>query len=69
VVGEIATETIRTIIACADPDLVLSTTEVATIFTNGGLGTEEGAVYRPPEVMVPQVVDTQPIPLTLQVTP
>jgi hypothetical protein len=55
-------------IACAVPDFVLSTIEVATILTNGGLGTEAGAVYRPLESIVPQVVETQPIPVTLQVT-
>ena len=50
------------------PDFVGSANDVATIFTNGEIGTEVGAVYTPEDVMVPHVIDTQPKPLTVQVT-
>lgn len=49
-------------------DFVVSATDVAVTFRNDGLGTDAGAVYRPPGVMVPQMVPAQPKPVTLQVT-
>ena len=49
-------------------DLLGSATDVAVTVTNGGLGAVEGAVYRPDEVILPQSVPTQPVPLRLQVT-
>ena len=42
--------------------------DVAFTFTVAGEGTVAGAVYRPPELMLPQLKPEQPAPLTLQVT-
>jgi hypothetical protein len=56
------------IVAVANPDLVLSATDVAVTVTNGGSGASDGAVYRPDEVIVPQVELKQPIPLSPHVT-
>jgi len=61
-----ATEETR--VASAASDFAMSSTEVAVIVTLGGLGTTRGGVYRPPEVMVPQVEPEQPAPETLQDT-
>lgn len=49
-------------------DLVGSAADVAVTVTNGGLGTADGAVYRPLLEMVPQMLPAQPEPLRLQLT-
>ena len=55
-------------VTVAVADLVESATEVAVTETWAGFGTDEGAVYRPPLVMVPQADPAQPDPARLQVT-
>jgi hypothetical protein len=50
------------------PDLVESAADVAVTVTNAGSGACDGAVYRPPAVIVPQVDPTHPVPLNPQVT-
>jgi hypothetical protein len=52
----------------AEDDFVESATEVAVTVARAGLGTVAGAVYRPEEVIVPQEPETQPIPVTVQLT-
>jgi hypothetical protein len=52
----------------ADADEVALAFEVAVTMTVACEGTEDGAVYRPPEEIVPQADPEQPGPLTLQVT-
>jgi hypothetical protein len=49
-------------------DLVGSATEVAVTDICAGLGTADGAVYRPPVDMDPHVAPVHPMPTTLQVT-
>jgi hypothetical protein len=49
-------------------DLVESAVEVAVTVTCAGVGTAAGAVYRPLDEIVPQVVPEQPLPARLQVT-
>ena len=46
-------------VTVAVPDLVGSATEVALTVTCGGTGGRDGAVYRPVEEMLPQVVPVQ----------
>lgn len=41
---------------------------VAVTVTLGGFGAAAGAVYKPPAVMLPQVIPAQPLPETLQRT-
>ena len=52
----------------ARPDTLVLSVEVAVTVTPGGVGTLAGAVYKPLEVIVPQLVPEQPAPLTDQVT-
>jgi hypothetical protein len=68
VIGEIVTPICCVISRLAVPDLVVSATEVAVTVTKLGLGASDGAVYRPVEVILPQIVPAQPVPLMLQVT-
>lgn len=49
-------------------DFVGSASEVAVMLTAAGLGMELGAVYKPPELIVPHALPEHPAPLTLQVT-
>ena len=49
-------------------DFVGSATEVAVTDTGAGLGTAEGAVYRPLVDIVPHVAPVQPLPAMLQET-
>ena len=59
----------RRIVAVAVADLVVSATETAVIVTDAGLGTLEGAVYRPAALIMPTVVMSPPTrPFTAQVT-
>jgi hypothetical protein len=66
--GEMLTPICSTMITVAVLDFVVSATDVAVTFRNDGLGSDAGAVYRPPAVMVPQLVPAHPKPVTLQVT-
>jgi hypothetical protein len=68
VVGEIVTATAGVIVTEAVLDFVGSATEVAVTDTCAGLGTADGAVYRPPVDMVPHVAPVQPLPVTLHET-
>lgn len=52
----------------AEADLVGSATDVALTVASAGLGTVAGAVYKPVELTVPHEPDTQPIPVTVQLT-
>jgi hypothetical protein len=65
VVGEIVTATGGMIVIEAVADFVGSATEVAVTDTCAGLGTADGAVYRPLEDIVPQAAPPHPM---LQVT-
>lgn len=56
------------IVTVAESDLVGSACEVAVTVTNGGAGMLPGAVYSPADVIVPQVLPLQPMPVTFQVT-
>ena len=67
-VGEIATDTGCVMVTVEDADFVVSAFEVAVTVTVAGLGTAEGAVYRPLLEIVPQVAPEQPLPLRLQLT-
>jgi hypothetical protein len=66
--GATVTETDGTIVAVAVPDFVGSATEVAVTDTWGGLGTADGAVYSPPDEIVPQAAPLQPLPTRLHDT-
>ena len=55
-------------VTIADADFVLSAFEVAFTVTCAGLGIVPGAVYSPPELIVPQALPVQPAPAKLQVT-
>ena len=68
VAGETVTETGGTTVTEAVADFVGSATEVAVIDTCGGLGTVDGAVYRPLVVIAPQVAPVHPLPAMLQET-
>ena len=46
----------------------LSALEVAVMDTVAGFGRALGAVYKPPEVIVPQLAFEQPVPDTDQIT-
>ena len=50
------------------PETVDAATDVAVTETCAGLGIAAGAVYKPPDEMVPQVAPEQPVPLKLQFT-
>lgn len=67
-VGEIVTATGGMMVTVAAADRLESAVEATLTVTWAGDGTEEGAVYRPVEVMVPQALALQPLPLTLHVT-
>jgi len=67
-VGEIVMVTAATTVTDELADLVVSATEVAVIEKNAGFGGTAGAVYRPDELMVPQVSAAQPVPAMDQVT-
>jgi len=67
-VGEIFIATDGTIVAIAVLSFVGSAAEVAVTLTCGGPGTAAGAVYNPPELIVPQAFPVQPAPVTTQVT-
>lgn len=56
-------------VTVADADCAVSAWAVAVTRTVAGLGTEDGAVYKPAEVTVPHVDPEQPAPLMDQVTP
>jgi hypothetical protein len=58
----------RMIVTVSEADFVLSAFDVAVTVTCAGLGTVAGAVKRPLEEIVPQLLPEQPLPLTLQVT-
>jgi hypothetical protein len=66
--GDILTETGPAIVTIALPDLALSATDVAVIFTRFGAGTLAGAVYRPVVEIVPHDAPLHPLPLTLHCT-
>ena len=69
-VGEIVTVTLvlPVMVTVAEPEMVGLDKSVAVTVTVGGLGTLDGAVYRPMLVMVPQVNPRQPTPDKLHVT-
>lgn len=67
--GAMATLMGLMMVTAAVADVTPSAMEVAFTVTAGGDGTASGAVYKPAEVMVPHAEPTQPVPLTLQVTP
>ena len=66
--GDTVTVIIAAIVTVTDADLVGSACDMAVTVTNGGTGTLAGAVYKPADVIVPQVLPLQPMPLTPQVT-
>lgn len=68
VVGEIVTATGGMMVTVAVAEEVASATDVTFTVTCGGLGTLEGAVYSPVEVIFPHALPLHPLPLTLQVT-
>jgi hypothetical protein len=59
---------LATIVTVAEADRDTSICEEAFTITAAGDGTEEGAVYKPVELIVPQLDPEQPAPLTLQST-
>ena len=67
-VGEMVMLTTGTIVTVALADLVGSATDVAVTDRNGGVGGTAGAVNRPDELTVPQVLPAQPIPVMVHVT-
>ena len=67
-VGEMLTPICAVTVTVALPDLVESAADVAVIVTNGGLGAEDGEVYKPVVLIVPHDEPTQPIPLSPHVT-
>jgi hypothetical protein len=66
--GNRVTPTGRTTVTVADADFVGSAADVAVTITCAGLGTTAGAIYRPLDEIVPQLIPEQPLPLTFQVT-
>lgn len=58
----------RTTVTVAVADFVGSAADVAVTITCAGLGTSAGAIYRPLDEIVPQLIPEQPLPLTFQVT-
>jgi hypothetical protein len=68
--GDTVTLTMETTVTATAVAFVASANGVAVICTVGGAGANEGAVYRPPEEMVPQASPVQPGPETLhEITP
>ena len=65
-VTDTATGGITVTVAVAD--FAVSAADVAVTNTCAGVGTVDGAVYRPVEDTTPQAAPLQPDPLTLQVT-
>ena len=55
-------------VALADADLLASACDTALIVTMAGLGTDDGAAYRPVALIVPKVVLPPAIPFTFQFT-
>ena len=55
-------------VTTAEPEALVSATEVARTWTVAGEGTEPGAVYRPEPEIVPQEEPLHPEPDRLQVT-
>lgn len=68
VVGEIVMLTPFPTVTSALADLLGSAAEVAVTDRNAGLGATAGAVYRPVELTVPQVLPAQPVPVIDHVT-
>ena len=68
VAGERVIATGGMIVIEALPDFVGLATEVAVTDTCAGLGTAEGAVYKPLVDMVPHVAPVQPLPAMLHDT-
>lgn len=66
--GEMLTPICSVMVTLALPDLVESAADVAVTVTNGGLGAEDGAVYRPVVLIVPHDEPMQPTPLSPHVT-
>jgi len=68
--GDTVTLTIEITFTATAVAFDTSANGVAVICTVGGAGANDGAVYRPPEVIVPQAFPVQPGPETLQeITP
>jgi hypothetical protein len=67
--GEIFTATNGRTVTVAVLDLVGSASDVAVTDTCAGLGTVDGAWYRPAEDIVPHAVPLQPLPATVQEMP
>jgi hypothetical protein len=68
--GDTVTLTIEITLTATAVAFDASANGVAVICTVGGAGANEGAVYRPPEEIVPQAIPVQPGPETLQeITP
>jgi hypothetical protein len=68
--GAMETETTKgfPMLTVAVPDCVGSERDVALTVTIAGLGATRGAVYKPSNVISPQVLPLQPDPVTDQTT-
>ena len=67
--GETPTETLPlAIVTAVDPVIEVFETEVAVTLTTLGLGVVAGAVYKPVEVIDPQLTPAHPAPDTLHIT-
>lgn len=67
--GEIPTDTLPLVmVTVAEPLIEASESEVAVTVTTLGLGVAAGAVYKPVEVIDPQLIPAQPAPETPQTT-
>lgn len=69
VIGEMLIETGKATVTTADPDFDGSAIDVAVTVTCAGVGSVAGAVYTPPEVIVPHPDPPQDAPERLHVTP
>ena len=67
-VGDTVTTMGVMIVTTADADVLPSALATALTVTCAGLGTAPGAVYNPPDVIVPHPAPVQPAPVTLHVT-
>jgi hypothetical protein len=67
--GEIDIDTSGVTVTAATADFAESATLAAVTETVDGEGTTEGAVYSPPEEIVPTLEFPPGLPFTLQVTP
>ena len=67
-VGEMLTLTCAWTVTNAAADFEGSATDFATTLKNGGFGGLMGAVYRPVESTLPQVLPAQPIPEMIHAT-